>query len=654
MSAATTDNWLHPAPSSSFSTASSSLSAAIPTSSLAGKARGVSVFAPAPGRRVGSTHGETVIRCQAAPAPRGGLTLDLATRTHASLSGIIVSSPLILQTSAAPKIARWVGMNASLLTLYATMPAHVKAKVYLSFFSHLSAYINSFSLALQMTSHAASQRFHDEVSAKDKTISLNPWETTSDEKTRLELLPASSNVNFSKAGNGDADIYVDDSQVFQTIYGFGASMTDSAAYVLSKLKTSDAGAYNSLLKSAFDTTTGAKSAGLNYIRIPLGASDFSPNIYNFDDEKNDMSLSNFSIDDIPSYVFATLQDIQSINPNILIHLLPWSPPGWMKDSGVMDGGNFMSKYNDQLANYLYKSAQAFKSKGFNPYAISIQVRFIFCLYHSTICVNEVLNSNPTLPSAVYKTSTEAAVAVSLRKLFNSNNMANVKIVGYEHNWDKAAAYATQLMRENGASDAFDGVAFHCYAGNVGQQDDFHNAFPDKEIYFTECTGTIGSDWWSDIQFYMKNLFIGGPQHWSQSGLMWNLAVDTDGNPKLAGVTSCASGCRGVLQITSSGQSELSQEYFAMAHASKAILPLNGTGPSGKRIGMSVNGTQASSLTVGAYATSDSTDNVRYSLVVMNAGKNSLKTAVNFRGKKAIYTFPKGLTTMAWFSSASGN
>ena len=53
------------------------------------------------------------------------------------------------------------------------------------------------------------------------------------------------------------------------------------------------------------------------------------------------------------------------------------------------------------------------------------------------------------------------------------------------------------MEDNGA--AFDGVSFHCYAGSVGDQETFRNAYPDKNIYFTECSGTIGSDWWSDIK-----------------------------------------------------------------------------------------------------------------------------------------------------------
>ena len=60
-----------------------------------------------------------------------------------------------------------------------------------------------------------------------------------------------------------------------------------------------------------------------------------------------------------------------------------------------------------------------------------------------------------------------------------------------------------MMREfpqmEDAESAFSGVSFHCYSGNVSEQNDFHTAYPTKEIYLTECTGTYGSDWWSDIK-----------------------------------------------------------------------------------------------------------------------------------------------------------
>lgn len=50
-----------------------------------------------------------------------------------------------------------------------------------------------------------------------------------------------------------------------------------------------------------------------------------------------------------------------------------------------------------------------------------------------------------------------------------------------------------------AESAFSGVAFHCYEGDVAQQNTFLNSFPDKEVYLTECTGVDGTDWWEDIK-----------------------------------------------------------------------------------------------------------------------------------------------------------
>lgn len=57
----------------------------------------------------------------------------------------------------------------------------------------------------------------------------------------------------------------------------------------------------------------------------------------------------------------------------------------------------------------------------------------------------------------------------------------------------------------------------------------------------------------------------------------------------------------------------------MAQASKAIIPKDEGGPFGQRIGVSVSGSIAWALRVGAYVTNraSSSDPPRYSIVVMN-------------------------------------
>jgi len=166
---------------------------------------------------------------------------------------------------------------------------------------------------------------------------------------------------------------------------------------------------------------------------------------------------------------------------------------------------------------------------------------------------------------------------------------------------------------------------------------------------------------------MDNLWIGSLEHSSQSGLMWNIALDGNGNPKLPGTNSCGGpGCRPLITVNSDGSYSYNQEFYSMAQASKAIIPKDAGGPFGQRIGVSVGGSLNWALRVGAYVTArvSSTDWLRYSIVVLNWDDSASTTwnpvpvtaTIEFRGMQATYTFPVGVTTLWWFapSSNSGN
>ncbi|EPQ55644.1 glycoside hydrolase [Gloeophyllum trabeum ATCC 11539] len=458
-------------------------------------------------------------------------------------------------------------------------------------------------------------------------------------------------INFGTPGaTGQADIVVDDAKTYQTVIGFGATLTDSSALLLSQLKSKNANQYWSLLNYLFDPTDGNHNAGFTFLRVPLGASDFSASVYSFDDTSGDTALNNFNINNAPSYLFSTIQDIMSVNSILKIQILPWSPPGWMKSGGTMKGGTLNTNYINTYANYLLKCLQGFQSKGIPLYAISIQ--------------NEPENSDATYPSTKMPVSTEAAVGAALRTLMDNNGFGGVEIVGYEHNWDDAGGYPVQLMQQ--AAGAFSGVSFHCYGGQVSDQDTFHSQYPSKEVYFTECAGTIGSDWWSDIKWYMDNIMTGAITHHAKTGAMWCWALDGSGNPKLPGTDSCGgAGCRGVVTIdTGKGTWSVNQEFYAMAQASRAVIPKDTGGPFAKMISASVGGDMAWGLVVGAYQTArkNAADWDRYSLVVTNWADNTngqwnpqpITATIEFRGKQATYTFPVGVTTLWWFAESTGS
>ncbi|KAF5365060.1 hypothetical protein D9758_010967 [Tetrapyrgos nigripes] len=476
------------------------------------------------------------------------------------------------------------------------------------------------------------------------------WQTMWDRSLLFERIPMSSPINFVSPGaTGAANIIVDDSTELQNIFGFGGSLTDSSALILNNLKSSHPNAYKNLLNYLFSPTDGANAAGLNYVRVPLGASDFSAALYNFDNVNGDTSFNNFNINKAPSYLFSVLTDIHNVNPRIKVHLIPWSPPGWMKNSRTMDGGSLKSNMLAPYATYLFKCLQGFKNHGIPIYAISIQ--------------NEPQNSNPTYPTSTLTAAQEAQIGRALRSLMNNNGFGDVKIIAYDHSWNNAATYPVQVLQA--APNSFAGAAFHCYGGKVSQQDAFVNAFPNKEVYFTECAGTIGSDWWSDIKWYIDNIFIGSLEHGSSTGLMWNIALDSNGNPKLPGTNSCGgSGCRPIVTVNSDGSWNVNQEFYAMAHASKAIIPKDAGGPFGQRIKVSVGGTLNWALRVSAFVTrrNNPSDWLRYSLVVLNWDDHPngpwdptpVTATIEFRGMQAKYTFPgASLTTLWWFAPGEG-
>ena len=86
----------------------------------------------------------------------------------------------------------------------------------------------------------------------------------------------------------------------------------------------------------------------------MGASDFSASAYTFDDTWNDNSLSAFSLNSAPSYLWSTLADIKTVTPYLKLFILPWSAPAWMKTSGSLYGGQLKSGYEKTRTYVVYR------------------------------------------------------------------------------------------------------------------------------------------------------------------------------------------------------------------------------------------------------------------------------------------------------------
>ena len=170
-------------------------------------------------------------------------------------------------------------------------------------------------------------------------------------------------------------VTVDDDIRYQRFTGVGAAMTDSSAWLIYDELSS--GTRARLMNALF----GASGIHLNFVRVPIGGSDFTANglPYSYDDlgpGQVDPALARFSIAHDLAYVVPALEQMLSLNRHIELLAEPWSPPPWMKTNGSFDNphgtGWLRSIYRGALAQYIVKFIQAYAGVGIPIDAITPQ------------------------------------------------------------------------------------------------------------------------------------------------------------------------------------------------------------------------------------------------------------------------------------------
>jgi O-Glycosyl hydrolase len=358
-------------------------------------------------------------------------------------------------------------------------------------------------------------------------------------------------LSFGTVSNANSFIDVDDTQVFQTVDGFGYTLTGGSAYVINRLSAGDKA---NLLQELFGN--GGNSIGVSYLRISIGASDLNSVVFSYDDMpagQTDINLTNFSLTPDKTDLIPLLKEILLINPSIKILATPWSPPVWMKDNGSSVGGSLQTQYYNVYAQYFVKYIQQMKAEGITIDAITPQ--------------NEPLNPGNN-PSMVMTALQEADfIKNNLGPAFQTAGITT-KIIVYDHNADRPD-YPTTVLNDAAARAFVNGSAFHLYGGDISALTQVHNAYPDKQVYFTEQYTASNGDFAGDLKWHLKNVIIGSMRNWSRTALEWNLANDENFNPHTPG--GCNT-CKGALTITSTGQMFRNVAYYIIAHASKFIPP----------------------------------------------------------------------------------
>lgn len=441
------------------------------------------------------------------------------------------------------------------------------------------------------------------------TNDMDFWLTKSDQSVLLKK--QATVLSFGTAGNSNSFIDVDTSQTFQTIDGFGYTLTGGSAYVINRLNASDKA---TLLKELFDRDS--SSISVSYLRISIGASDLNNAVFSYDDMpagQTDVNLAKFSLGADTVDLIPLLKEILQINPAIKILGSPWSPPVWMKDNGNSTGGSLQPQYYDVYARYLLKYIQQMKAEGITIDAITPQ--------------NEPLNpgNNPSL--LMLATQQADFIKNNLGPVFRDAGVT-AKILTYDHNCDRPD-YPLTVLGDAAANSFVAGSAFHLYAGDISALTQVHNVYPDKKVYFTEQFTSSHGSFDGDLKWHMRNVIIGSMRNWSLTALEWNLASDPTYNPHTPG--GCNE-CKGALTIGTSVTRNVG--YYIIAHASKFV-------PAGSvRIGSNITGS--------LYNVAFKTPSGKKVLIVENDGAGDSAFNIRFNNKWVTTTLPAGgVGTYIW-------
>jgi glucosylceramidase len=346
-------------------------------------------------------------------------------------------------------------------------------------------------------------------------------------------------------GSSADSVVLDNSARYQEILGFGASLTDSACFMLNRLA---APARDRLYRELFHPS----EMGFSVCRVCLGASDYAAEMYSFDEGEPDPEIRRFSIDHDKAYILPMLRQARAVNPDLFLLGSPWSPPGWMKAGGSMLGGSMRKHHFAAYARYFVKTLQSYAAEGVPLNAVTVQ--------------NEVdTEQDGKMPACLWGQEYEMEFVSSHLGPQLAANKIDSKIWILDHNynlWGRAIAE----LDDPRVNQYVDGVAWHGYVGVPGAMTRVHEAHPAKHMYWTEGGPAFNEPRYLTNWSHWASTIAGILRNWSRCVIAWNLALDEAGKPNIGPFN-----CGGVVTIDSkTGEITRSGQYWALVHFSSAI------------------------------------------------------------------------------------
>ena len=178
----------------------------------------------------------------------------------------------------------------------------------------------------------------------------------------------------------------------------------------------------------------------------------------------------------------------------------------------------------------------------------------------------------------------------------------------------------------------EGSGFHLYEGEITALTKVHDAYPEKNLYFTEQMVVDERD---DPRLHIAapvaRLIVGAPRNWSRNVLLWNLAADPEFKPH-TNDGGCPV-CEGAITLDGNKVTR-NLAYYTVAHAAKFVPPGS----------VRIQSSTPDNLPNVAYETPGG----KYVVIVANTGGTAQTFQIRFHGESILSTLSGGaVATYAW-------
>jgi glucosylceramidase len=335
-----------------------------------------------------------------------------------------------------------------------------------------------------------------------------------------------------------------------TLWGVGAAVTDSSAYLIHELPGPER---TRLLTRLY----GRAGLGLSFGAIPIGASDYSASghPYTYDDlpvGQVDPTLAHFSIRHDDSWDLPVLEQIAQIQPEIRFFAATWTAPPWMKANDRFNdlkfGGSLLPRYYGAFARYLVDWLRAYATRGLRIAALAPE--------------NEP-NSPSSVPAMYLPLEAqETFIAGYLAPALGASHLST-HIFGGDVGMPRGEEQ--EALVESSAGRDLGGLAWHCYSAPPTRLAVLARLAPGLGQIISECAEKL-----SRVPLAVD--VLGALSNGASAFSAWNLALTPAGGPVQDPNRGCA-GCRGLVAIDPrTHRYSLSQEAYVLGQVGHFVSP----------------------------------------------------------------------------------